>query len=348
MWIGAELLLRSMPSCADEGHLMSVLACLASRRAILLGGAITLLAQPAGWAQEVGRVHRLGFLVQPPRQNFSAIFDELRLHGFAEGRNLSVEPNGFGVSVERLDEVAGEIVRAQPDAIYVGGAAAGRAAKQATATIPLVVAADDMLRERLVASLAHPGGNITGISILATELDGKRLELLTEIIPGARQIAALIDPGTTLPDQIDALVTMAHSKGINLSIYKASTPADIAPAIAAAQTAGAQAIDVLASAFFNANRATIIARVAAAKLPTIYQWPEYGREGALISYGPSIEGFYRQAARLIVKLFRGAKAADLPVEQPIKFELVINVNTAKALGLAVPQSLLGRADKVIE
>ena len=205
-----------------------------------------------------------------------------------------------------------------------------------------------MLREGLVASLAHPSANITGISILATELDLKRLELLSEMLPGIRRIAALTDPGTTPPDQVEALTAMARSNKIDLSIYRAATLGDIDPAIADAQAAGVQAIDVMASALFNANRARIIGRIAEAKLPAVYQWPEYGDDGALVSYGPSIEGFYRQAARLIVKIFRGAKPADLPVEQPSRIALVINLKTAKALGLTVPQSLLARADEVIE
>lgn len=319
-----------------------------SRRAILVGASIALLARRTGLAQEAGRVYRLGFLVQPPRQNFSVMFDELRLRGFSEGDNLWVEPNGFGVPVDQLDDVAVEVVTSQPQVIYAGGAAAGRAAHRATTTIPLVVTADDMLRERLVASLARPGGNLTGISILATELDGKRLELLTEIVRGAHHVAALIDPGTTPPEQIDGLVAMARSRGIDLAVYRAAAPAEIAPAIAAAQAAGAQAIDVLASALFNANRETIIARIAEAKLPAVYQWPEYGQEGALLSYGPSIEGFYRQAARLIVKIFGGAKPGDLPVEQPSRIALVVNVQTARALSLTIPPSILARADEVIE
>jgi len=327
---------------------VSPLPRVTSRRAILLGASIALAATRAGLAQEVSRIYRLGFVVQPAKQKLGAIFDELRKQGFSEGGKLSVMPHGFSVPVERIDEVAGEIVKAHPDVIYGGGSAVGRALKRATATIPLVISADDMLREGLVASLSHPGGNLTGISILATELDGKRLQLLTEMIPGAHRIAALIDPETTPPDQIDALSAMARSQGVELAIYRAAGPADIAPAIAAAQASGAQAIDVLASAFFNANRARIIASAAEAGLPAIYQWPEYAHEGALIAYGPSIEGFYRQAARLIAKLFRGAKPADLPVEQPTAFGLAINLKTAATLGLTVPPSLLARADEVIE
>jgi len=327
---------------------VSLLPRAISRRSILFGAFVALVATRPGLAQEAGRTYHLGFVVQPPKQKLGAMFDELRMQGFSEGDKLSVEPQGFSVPVERIEEIAGEIVKARPDVIYGGGSAVGRALKRATATIPLVVSADDMLREGLVSSLSHPGGNLTGISILATELDGKRLQLLTEMIPGANRIAALIDPETTPPDQIDALSAMARSHGVELAIHRAAGPADIAPAIAAAISSGAQAIDVLASAFFNANRAKIIASIAEAGLPAIYQWPEYAHEGALIAYGPSIEGFYRQAAKLIAKLFRGAKPANLPVEQPTAFALAINLKTAAALGLTVPKSLLARADEVME
>jgi ABC-type uncharacterized transport system substrate-binding protein len=329
---------------------VSALASLgtASRRAFLLGTSTALFLARAGLAQEVGRVYRLGFLVQAPKKNFGFLFDELRLHGFFEPDNLSVQPNGFSAPVERLDQIAAEVVKARPEVIYVGGAAAARAAKQATSTIPIVANSDDMIREGLVESLAHPGGNITGISILATELDGKRLELLSEIVPGVRRIAALTDPGTTPPDQLDLLLALARSHGIDLSIHTASAAGEIDEAIGAAQAAGVQAIDVMASALFNANRARVLARIAEAKLPAMYQWPEYGQEGALICYGPSIEGFYRQAGRLIAKIFRGAKPADLPVEQPSRIDLVINLITAKTLGVTVPQSLLLRAEHVIE
>lgn len=331
--------------CGDR---MTALASvgIASRRALLLGSSTALLVARAGFTQE--RVYQLGFVAQPTKRFYAPLFDELRRHGFIEGKNLGVDPRGFETPIERLDAVAAEMVKVRPDVIYFGGAAAARAVKRATSAIPLVGASDDMIREGLVDSFAHPGGNITGVSILATELDGKRLELLSEMIPGVRRIAALTDPGTTPPDEIDAVVALARSRGLDLSIYRAASAEDIDPAIGAAQTAGVQSIDVMASALFNANRARLIARIAEAKLPAMYQWPEYGQDGALISYGPSLEGFIRQTARLIVKVFHGARPADLPVEQPSRIALVINLRTAKALGLTVPQSLLARADELIE
>jgi len=254
----------------------------------------------------------------------------------------------FGLAVDELEAAAVTIVKTNPDGIYAGGDAAGPAAQRATAKIPIEVASDDILRAHLVPSLAHPEGNITGISIFATELDGKRLELLTEIVPGTRRIGALVDPTTTPSDQLEELIGAARSRGIELSVHNAEILQRITPAIEAAKTSGAQAINVLASALFNTNRGLIIERVAAARLPAIYQWPEYGADGALIAYGPRITSMYRQAARLLVKVMTGTKPADIPVEQPTTFELVVNLRTASALGLAIPHSVLALADQIVE
>jgi putative ABC transport system substrate-binding protein len=318
-----------------------------SRRAVFAGGAALIACRPAS-AQEAGRIYRLGFVVQPARPQFAVLFDELRGRGFVEGSNLSIDPRGFGLAVEELEAAAVEVAKAGPDAIYCGGAAAGRAAQRATTAIPIVSTSDDMVREGLVPSLAHPGGNITGVSILATELDGKRLELLAEIVPGIRHMAALVDSKTTASDQLQMLIEAAHSRGAELSVQHADTQQKIAPAIEAARAAGAQALNVLASALFNANRALIIDRIAFTRLPAMYQWPEYCADGALVAYGSRLASLYRQAAGLLVKVMTGTKPADIPVEQPTKFELAVNLKTAKALGLTVPQSILARADEVIE
>jgi putative tryptophan/tyrosine transport system substrate-binding protein len=319
-----------------------------SRRALLLGGAATAMIAPPSWAQQPGRIYRLGVVVQPPRRRFEALFDELRQHGFVEGGNLSVDPRGFGLAVDELEAAAVDVAKAGPDAIYAGGAAAGRAAQRATTTIPIVATSDDMIRDRLVPSLAHPGGNTTGISIFAPELDGKRLELLMEIVPGIRRIAALADPETTASDQLGALLEAARSRGIELSIHNAETQQQIAAAIEAARAEGAQAVSVLSSALFNANRAPIIERIAAARLPAMYQWPEYGADGALIAYGPRQTWMYQESARVLTKVMTGTKPADLPVQQPTTFELVVNLKTAKVLGLTTPQTILALADEVIE
>ena len=207
-----------------------------------------------------------------------------------------------------------------------------------------------MVGEGLVRSLAHPGGDATGVSILATELDGKRQEILIELFPGVRRIAALADSRTAVPKKLQALQDAARARSVELVIHTVGTPEEIAPAIDAAKASGAAGLNVLASPlFFVPNQRIIFERTAALALPATYQWPEQAREGGLVGYGPSIVQIYRQqVSRLLVELLRGTKPADLPVEQPTTFELVVNLTTAKAIGLTIPESFLARADEVIE
>jgi ABC-type uncharacterized transport system substrate-binding protein len=318
---------------------------------------ITLLGGAAAWpfarvaqAQEAGRSYRLAVLHPLPRgmPQFVSLVDELRRIGFVEGQNLLVDGRGFASHPEQFAERAREIVKAGVDVIVCGGDGAIRAAQQATTIVPLLGISDDMLAWRHVSSLARPSGNTSGISILATELDGKRQEILMELMPSARRMAALADPATKAPEQIHALQDAARSRGVELSIHRIARPEEIAPAIDAAHGAGVQAINVLATALLNAHRRVIFERTAALRLPAIYQFPESAEDGGLIGYGSRLTEIYRQVARQIVKVFRDAKISDVPVEQPTKFELTINLKTAKALGLDVPATLLARADEVIE
>ena len=206
-----------------------------------------------------------------------------------------------------------------------------------------------MIGQGLVHSLAKPGGNTTGVSIFATELDDKRQEILMEAVPGLRRMAALSDADTTPPRQIEALQDAARARGVDLSIHWATRPEEIVPAIDASKNSGAAALNVLASPLLFANQRLIIDRVAALRLPAIYQWPEMAEQGGLIAYGPRIVQIYRELiARQLVKLLRGTKPGDLPIEQPTKFELVINTAVAKAIGFNVPSLLVLHADKVIE
>ena len=196
--------------------------------------------------------------------------------------------------------------------------------------------------------MAHPGGNTTGISILATELDGKRQELLIELLPGARHIAALADFNTTASRQLQALQDTARARGVELSIHQIAKLEEISSAIDAAKAADASGLNVLASPLLFAQRQLIIERTVALRFPAMYQWPETAEEG-LVGYGPRIVQLFRDVlSRQLIKLLQGAKPADIPVEQPTKFELVINLKAAKALGLTIPPLVLARADEVIE
>jgi putative ABC transport system substrate-binding protein len=318
------------------------------RRKLLLIGSAAAFAPAVGLAQQAGRNYRLGFVVQRSPTAYGAMFEELERLGFSETQNLAVDKRGFGLRLDQLEAAAAEVARAQPDAIFSGGDAAVRATGRTTTTIPVIAIADDFLRNELVSSLARPAGNITGVSILAGELNGKRLELLIEMLPEVRRVAALVDPKTSSSEHLDALTGSARSRGVELSLHHADERAQIVPAIDAARASGAQALNVLASAFLNANRALIIRHAAAIRLPAVYQFPEVCREGGLAGYGTPLSAVLAQAAGMIGKILKGAKPADLPVEQPTKFELAINLQSAKALGLTVPPSLLARADEIIE
>ena len=316
----------------------------------LLGGAVLAWAPPLR-GQQPGRTYRIGGLYSSPRgaPQHVALFDKLRRLGFVEGQNLTVDPRGFGLSNDQFPQAAVELVNAGVDVILAGGNPAIRAAQQATAKIPILGLTDDMVGSGLATSMAHPGGNTTGVSLLATELDGKRQELLIELVPDAHHIAALADPNTTAPRQLQVLEEAARAHRVGLLVQQVAKPEQIVGAMAAARAGGAAALNVLASPLFFAQRQLIFEHAAALRLPAIYQWPEMTREGGLAGYGPSIVQLFRDVlSRQLVKLLQGAKPADLPIEQPTTFELVVNLNTAKALGLTIPQSILERADEVIE
>jgi putative ABC transport system substrate-binding protein len=315
----------------------------------LLGGA-TVTWPLAARAQEPGRIYRLGILTGAARQapRMVAFFDELKVLGFVEGQNLKLVVDGFDLREDQFPEVAATVAKAAPDVVFCVSDAATRAAQQSAYTVPIVVLSSDMVAAGFVRSLARPGGNFTGVSAFGAELNGKRLEILMEVVPGARRIAILADPKVTQPAELQALQNVARARGVELVIFTAGAPEQIAPAMDKAKASGATALNVLTAPLFSFNRPIVFERAAAPGLPAIYEWPEMAEEGGLIAYGPRLTLIYRQSARLLVKVLRGAKPEDLPVEQPTNFELVINLTTAKALGLTIPESFLVRADKVIE
>jgi putative ABC transport system substrate-binding protein len=317
---------------------------------VIGGTAASVWMPPALLAQETGRIYRIGFLSGAPREwaMYTAFFEELRGSGFIEGQNLTVIAGGFGLPNEQLAEAAAALVKASPDAIVTAGPVASRAAQAATKAIPILAAADDMVANGLVSSLRRPGSNITGVSLLAPELDGKRQELLIEAVPGIRRIATLADPNVSTPQHLQMLKDAARTRGVELSVFAASTPEAITPAMNEAHAWEAEAINVLATPLFFFNHQTVMGRAAALRLPAMYQWPEMAEEGGFAGYGPRITQWFRQLARLLANVLRGAKAGELPVEQPTRFELVINLQAAKAIGHEVPAGLVLRADEVIE
>jgi putative ABC transport system substrate-binding protein len=302
-------------------------------------------------AQETGRTHHLGCLLPFPRDALEIVgfFDEVRRLGFADGQNLTIDWRVYGADIDSVPKFATELANAQPDVLLAGGDLAIRALQQATTTIPILAITDDMLGSGLVDSLGRPKGNTTGLTILATELDGKRQQILIEAVPGLRRMAALADSNTTMMPRLQALQEEARVQNVELSIHKIARGEEIAAAIDAAKASGADALNVLASPILFSNRQIIMQRVATLRLPAMYQWPQIAEDGGFAAYGPRFIKLFQEIwARQLDKLLRGTKPADIPVEQPTRFELVINLKTAKALGVTVSSSLLTRADEVIE
>jgi putative tryptophan/tyrosine transport system substrate-binding protein len=315
---------------------------------------ITLLGSTAAWpfaarAQQPGRIYRLSILTGLKRDTPQMItfFEELGRLGFVEGQNLSVVPGGFEVRHDQLSERAKEIIKAAPDVIFTPGPTYTRAAQIATRTVPIVGGSGDMLADGLVSSLSRPEGNTTGMSLITPELDGKRQDILIEAVPGADRIAALADPNIRLTN-IRALQDAAQAHGVVLSVFSAAMPEQIEPAINDAKRSGVGALNVLATPLFSENRRIIFERAVALRLPAIYEWAEMAEEGGLIAYGARNTEIFRRRARMIVKVLRGTKPADIPIEQPSSFELVINLKVAKAIGHEIPAGLVLRADRVIE
>jgi putative ABC transport system substrate-binding protein len=312
---------------------------------------ITLMGASVTWpfaamAQETGRTYRLGCLRPGPR--YKPFFDELRRHGFIEGQNLSIEYRAYAQHVDLIPQYAAELVKARVDVIATAGEEAIRALQQATKTIPIVAIGGDLLGSGFVNSMSRPDGNTTGVSILAFQADGKRQDILIEAVPGLRLMAVLTNGNDTDPAKLKGLQNAARAHDVELLIHRVTRGEEIVAAIDSSQGSGAKALNILASGLFYGNRHIIMERAAAARLPAIYDWADTAEEGGFAAYGPRLSVLQEVTVQQIVKLFRGSKVVDIPVEQPTKFELVINLKTAKAMGMTVPEALLVRADKVIE
>jgi putative ABC transport system substrate-binding protein len=319
---------------------------------------LALLAVPlAADAQPTGKVARVGML-QPlaaEHPEMRVILDHLRRglreRGYVEGRNIALEYR-WG-SLEQFPQLAVELVRQNVDIMLVGSTTAALAAKQATSTIPIVAAVmADPVKDGLVASLARPSGNVTGLTFLAPELVPKRLELLKEAIPGVSRVAALWNPGAygdrTMREMVQQAEVAAQALGMQLDLVGVSSPEDFASSFSAMTRKRADALMVLPSPLLFSERRRIVELAARHRLPAMYQASQFVELGGLMAYGASIPDLFRRSATYVDKILRGAKPADLPVEQPTKFEFVINLRTANALDLTIPQSVLLQADKIIE
>jgi ABC-type uncharacterized transport system substrate-binding protein len=313
----------------------------------LLGGAAA--AWPlAARAQE--RLPVVGILRINPKQVevFAEPFRrDMKKLGWEDGRNVRLEFVWAGGRNEDVPGLARDLVARQADIIVVFGNLGTSAAQRATETIPIVAMSDDMVGEGLAASMARPGGHTTGVSIHGAQLDLKRLELLHEFVPQTRRIAILKDP-TAVTAKEYQLEPAAARFDLELAIFTARNADEVGRALDGIAAANVGAVGVLASPMLNGARLLIIDRLRDARLPSIYEWPETADDGGLLGYGAPIASLYRRVAEFVDKILRGAHPADLPIEQPTKLELAVNLRTAKAIGLALSPLLLSRADRVIE
>jgi putative ABC transport system substrate-binding protein len=320
--------------------------------ALLALGAAPLAAE----AQQAAKIARIGYLATNPAISphlREAFLQGLRDLGYVEGRNLVIEYRDAEGKVERLPALAAELVALKVDVIVALGTLAALAAKQATRTLPIVFSpAGDPVGSGLVTSLARPGGNVTGLSAFAPELVGKRLELLKQAVPGVSRVAVLWQPGAfgerVEMDTLKRVEVAARDLGVPLQFVEARGPADFDRAFSDMTRARAGALTVLASNMFNSERRRLVELAAEKRLPALYSARELVDAGGLMSYGANLAELNRRAAAYVDRILKGAKPADLPVEQPTKFELIINLKTANALGLTIPQSVLARADEVIQ
>jgi putative tryptophan/tyrosine transport system substrate-binding protein len=318
---------------------------------------MTVLAGAAAYPLLAGAQQKsmpvIGFLggASPgPNAPFLAAFREgLSETSHVEGQNLAIEYRWAEARYDRLPALAADLVDRKVDVITAIGNPSALSAKSATSTTPIVFTSSDPVEYGLVASLARPGGNLTGVSLMGTELTPKRLELLSELVPQARVIALLVNPNNANAERmIREVQEAAHAKGVQLAIIKAGNESEIDAAFGGLTQLHAGALVAGADVFFSSRPEQLVALASRHAIPAIYQWRYFFAAGGLISYGPSLTAAYRHAGIYTGKILKGAKPTDLPVQQPTTFELVVNLNTAKGLGLTVPPSILARADEVIE
>jgi putative ABC transport system substrate-binding protein len=317
---------------------------------LVLGTLLSALSHPTN-AQQSRKVTRIGFLVYGSPDSYAARVEAfrqgLRELGYVEGKNIAVD---YKYAEKDFDKLVAEMIRTDVDIIVAGGTPPASAAKKATKTIPIVVAVSgDTVGSGLVASLARPGGNVTGLTSVASDLSGKRLELIKEVHPKVSRVAVLSNPlNPSHPPQLKEAQGAAGALNVTLQILEARRPDDLEGAVQSALRERAEALIVLPEGLFTSQRKRILGIVATNKLATIYYDKEFVEAGGLLSYGVSFPALFHRAAIYVDKILKGAKPADLPVEQPTKFELIINLRTAKQIGLTIPPNVLARADRVIK
>jgi putative ABC transport system substrate-binding protein len=321
------------------------------RRELIAGIGVVGMVWPQGLHVQPASKPIFGILLVFSPEGGRTFTDPIRAYlealGYADGRNIELDFRHANGKVDRLPIIATELVARRPAVIATFGDATGLAAQGATTTIPIVAMSEDLVRAKLVTDMRHPGANTTGVSVMGTELDAKRLELLAEIVPSRGTILLLAD-ATTHRESRPALDATAQALGLTLEEATITGPGDLDRALREASARGVAGVNVLSSAFLFALRARIVGLTRELRMPAIYQWPEIADEGGLMAYGPSLLGAFRQVTTLVVKILRGAKPGDLPVEQPTRFALHLNLQVAKELGLEVPAPLLLRVDKTIE
>jgi putative tryptophan/tyrosine transport system substrate-binding protein len=318
------------------------------RRREFTAGLGASLAAPLVARAQQPLVPVIGFLNSgspgPFAQMLEAFHQGLKDGGYVEGQNIAIEYRWAEGRYDQLPALAADLVRREVAVIAAtGGTYSARAAKAATATIPIVFATANPVGDGLVASFSRPGGNATGVSVFTTELASKRLQWLREVMPKAGKIAMLINSAANVQE-----TEAATRAGLQLLTINAQANSDFELAFTQATQHGVEALLVSADPFFNTRRAQIVALAARHSLPAAYAWREYVEAGGLMSYGTSLAGSYRQVGQYVSRVLKGDKPAELPVQNPIKFELVINLKTARALGLTIPETLLATADEVIE
>jgi ABC-type uncharacterized transport system substrate-binding protein len=320
---------------------------------VLLVG-LALVSVRFAEAQQVKKVPRIGilWLYSPTIASpFAEAFRQgLRGLGYVEGQNIALEERWAEGRFDRLPSLAAELVRLKVDIIVTASTPAAQAGQQATKSIPIVLTnVSDPVESGLVSSLARPGGNVTGLSLMHPDLSGKRLELLKEVVPKLSRVAVLSNPANPImPPLLRETEAAARALRVQLQVVEVRDPTDFDSAFSAMTRERAGALVVLPDAIFQNERRRIAALAAKARLPAIYAWKEAVDEGGLMAYGASVPDIFRRAATYVDKILKGAKPADLPVEQPMKFELVINLKAAKQIGLTIPPNVLARADRVIK